>query len=653
MIRKNNLTSPAFLPSLTRPNQVTASSVAGLYSQLSAELPDLDKAPIFDDKTGFIRFLPCEPLNGLIGAPYTGNPMERAQAFLATDTVSKLLGTSTTNLVGTKTDDIMFGGTKKMHRVEFQQLAHLADGTDVPVHGGMVHVTMDDNGNVVNVTSTIELGNLPRKIGKVITPAVAVAKALRKLPKHCSDINSQCKLELSEHNGKIDLVYAVTLTCKAASQFFLVLARSGKIVHQHDLRLYSVTSPDTAKGLSRIPIRCFLSIPDPKTPIGKQVRDHYLENLPDPKFLKNERYDMKVQKNGQWETVQAKADGTFNFDPESSDQYERSCFSAVVTFAQNEQDIYYEQHGGVKVPNPIPVFMDDPDVRDNAYFDPSGWEIHMGIGSGLQSGGLNVHISWDMGVGWHENGHKRCAAQTPGRDMPGPQGGGANEGLCGDVLGDLLIETLFMVKFAKELGHTLTVGELKASRGIIGKYALPPDGIRQQKNTKKYPDDIAGEVHDDGLIIGGGTWDLLVAIATDGKKDSDPVAQKDLDTFCKLTLAMLALLPARKVTFKDILKAFYAADKTLFSDAHKSLIEAAMKPHGITLTMKENIPMPTEPTDEDGPGDGDDDGEGTPRRRRRSPKKGPKKGPRKPKKGPKKSPKKGPSRRKTPRRKTA
>jgi Zn-dependent metalloprotease len=220
--------------------------------------------------------------------------------------------------------------------------------------------------------------------------------------------------------------------------------------------------------------------------------------------------------------------------------------------------------------------VEDRSVSDNAYFDPEAYEIHIGIGSGLNRGGLNRYIAFDLGVSWHENGHHIVFLQTPGHDLPGSEGGAMHESI-GDVLGDLLMDWWFQLTYGKQLGVTMDAAAVEADSRIIGKFALPPKGIRIAKNTKRTPQDKTGEVHDDGEISGGAKADLCVALVK-----SNGVAA-GLELFGRMTLAALALMPANRCTFRDLLNAYVTADQRLNNGANRAAIVKAFDDHGITL----------------------------------------------------------------------
>lgn len=528
-------------------------------------------------RDGRVRSLMSGSAIGLGTLPFAGDPLVHAKQFLKQPNIVTALGLRNVNLVDGRTDHFDFGSTQ-LDRVEMAQVIKIGD-QDIPVRGGFVHVSMDSAGKVINVTNTVKFGRRPSTLPKGMLTGDAAVDICKKKLNH-DGATGTSRLVLSEHEGKFGFVYEVKVSCQSPrhAMLYLVLAKTGEIVYEQSLIHTSVASP-AQNALKRIPVKTFLSIPDPKKPIPQQVVDHHIESLPDPKVLKDHRFVLFVLEGGKWVEVKAKEDGTFNFDAEK----ESSKFSAVVTYvALRSQYEFYESLGMKKQERPIKVFIDDPDVQDNAYFDGENYEIHMGVGSGTRRGGLAVNISWDLGVEWHENGHHVVFLQCPGQDLPGRQGGAMHES-TGDVLGQLCMQYLWGHLYGKKLGNELTVAQVKADRRVIGFYALPPDGIRIQRNTKKTPKDERGQVHNDGLISGGAHGDLLEAIiekvVSEGKTIGDGVTD-----FTKLYLAALALVPAHTVRFVDMLRAMQTADSTLFGGKYDAFIVKAHADHGIVAT---------------------------------------------------------------------
>lgn len=536
------------------------------------------------DHNGRVRTLTALSDDGLFQETLVGESEDFAQKFLESDEVVKALGLRHTELECHEIVDLPGLG----QRVEFRQILNI-DGEQHPVRGGYVHVFIDDSGHIYQVNSTVRFGRRPSSIAKTITSAEAIAIAQDSIGGVDVCESARAEFVYSSHNERLDPCYEVTITTKAPRKVVLILvkAASGLIVHRTN-KLHTHKSIKLEKGASKVKRRrkpsprtapapahkpgakVFLRIPDPNTPIPQQIHDAVLDALPDPTVLKNENCIMYM--GGSRKEVRAKSDGSFMYSPKDPE------FACVITFFafQAQMDIY--KNWGMLAPEkPIPIFVNDPSVSDNAYFDPEGYEIHIGIGSGSPMG-LTREIAYDLGVTWHENGHHVVYLQTPGKDLPGPEGGAIHESI-GDVLGDLLMDFWFRLKYGKELGSLLTAQDVDNDTRIIGKFALPPNGIRVQKNTNRTPQDSTGEPHDDGLISGGAKADLLVAMATQPGVD----LEKALADFGKLTLAALSLVPAHKVGFQDLLKAYLTADSKLFSGSYKKLITKAFADHGISL----------------------------------------------------------------------
>jgi Zn-dependent metalloprotease len=552
--------------------------------QLARRIPDV--RAVFDH-FGHVRTITTDHVDGLFSQPMLGTPVQHAAKFLNVDEIGKALGLRDVELSrGTSTSDPQLG-----HTVVYQQQIVASNGVRYPVRHGFVHVYMDAAGKVFNLNSSLRRGRRHTDVSGIIGDADAIEAAKKAVGNYEYDGGCRAELVFSGHNGRIDPVYEVVLCANNPRRVVQVLvkAHTGEVVFQTNLlrtaggdKLKPITvegargkgkrrkqTAVAATGNTPVLGKAFLRIPDPNTAITQQIHDVVIESLPDPKVLKNDNFIMYV---GSSKTpVRAKADGTFKYDPKDPE------FSAVITFFALQAQMELMKKWGMKSnTRPIPVHVEDRSVQDNAYFDPEGYEIHIGVGSGLNRGGLNRYIAFDLGVSWHENGHHIVFLQTPGNDLPGSEGGAMHESV-GDVLGDLLMDWHFRLTYAKQLGQTFGVSEVDADPRIIGVYAMPPNGIRKAKNNKKTPQDKTGEVHDDGEISGGAKADLCVALV----KQHGVAA--GLELFGRTCLAALALMPAHRCTFRDMLNSFITADQRLNGGANRAAIVQAFGDHGITV----------------------------------------------------------------------
>lgn len=570
-------------------SRLPSGALGKAINRLVATVPDLE---LEYDRTGHVRHLTAAKQSIFSGSTFQGDARAHAVAMLGTSAFHEAL-----DLEGIELDN---GASEKFgwgHRVDFKQYITLKCGRKLRVRNGSVGVHMNDQGDVFSVNSTIKVFPPRKVLGKVISEDEAIAAAKKHaaklagslgkdLKKFARDLtgaletcDAKAELVLSEHEGRFDPVYEIELSICEPRQLLMMLvkARTGEVLYHESKLHFSVVSNRTQVGLNRIAAKTLLRIPDPKVAVGKQVVDHYVDDLPDPSVLKNHRLVMLIRKNRKWVEVKAKADGTYNFDVSK----EKDEFSAVMTYiALNTQLVWMEKLGMKTKYEPLKVFMNDPSVRDNAYLDPENWEVHIGIGSGIGSG-LVQDIFLDLGVSWHENGHGIVTIQAPGKDLPGNEGGAIHEA-TGDVLGQLLVSYYFRLKFGGLMGYPVTRADIKADPRIIGAYALPPDGIRKQRNGKTVRDKT-GEVHDDGEIVGGALADLLEAMTTGSAVTDDGASlEAALENYARIYLMALALVPAARVTFRDLRRTLITADQQLLNGVNRASIESNFDNRGIT-----------------------------------------------------------------------
>jgi len=165
-----------------------------------------------------------------------------------------------------------------------------------------------------------------------------------------------------------------------------------------------------------------------------------------------------------------------------------------------ETNAYYHTtlvHDYIKGVDPAMTAMDfamtvnvNIDDSCNAFWD--GTSINFFKRSAPDDCNNTVYVS---DVVYHEWGHGlNDRLYLALGSLTGMNNGALHEGMA-DVLATLMEDD-------SELGQ--------------GFYISTPVGIRNVDNTNRYPEDNSGEVHNDGLIIGGAFWDLrqLVGLST-------------------------------------------------------------------------------------------------------------------------------------------
>lgn len=501
--------------------------------------------------------------SGLSKPELSENPTSLAERFLTKPLIKSAFTLSETALLHNKTRQFPFG-----HRVDFKQVGTIAGIEEaIPIHGGAISVLINKDGQVFSVNSTLQHGHKLRQAGRIISHTEAQTKAAEQFRLPVSVARS--KLVLSNQQGKMQLAYEVSLESETPRDIvsYLVLAKTGQVVEAECHLLKCCVSQQSA-GLAA---KVLLCTPNPSKRISLQVSRAIISSLPNPRILKNEYFAMFIGRERQ--AVFAKQDGSYCYnikDPE---------FAAVSVFmALNRQLKLYINLGMNPPERVIPIYVNDPSVKDNAYFDPVLSEMHIGVGSGLKHKGLRKRIAFDLGVSNHEFGHSAVYLQTPGNDLPGKEGSALHEAM-GDVLGTLVMDYLCRIWYAKDIGGAFSAADVVRDGRIIGRYAASPNGIRVQRNTKRMPDDMVGEPHTDGLIVGGALADLLESIATlPGTKLEDQIK-----LFAKINLMALALVPIHQVTFRDMLRALILADYHETGSELRELIENSFAAHGIAL----------------------------------------------------------------------
>lgn len=550
-----------------------------LIGQLSLKVSGIEFS---SDANGFIRQLLCTDKNGF-AAPigFNGDPVAHAAKVVEIPEIRDLFKVSEVTLLQFEAFELPGLGWQ----VAASQVLHVA-GREKPVRarGGFIQLYIKTDGTVYMIQSTLRHGTLSAELSMdeaklTALQAKAVETALEAVEARAADCTINVEFVASLWNGQFDPCFRVQLIKKGANSFnreFLVKVAGGtpQIVNEFDHRLMQAEA-----GTSSM---IFHTVPKFDSPAAAQMRKHLLSALPNPGRLANGWVIMKIWNGLGWVDVKPNADGNYEFAIDTAE------FSAVNVFAWLTLQFEANAEQGARRPDkPIAVFIDDPDVRDNAYDDKDGTgvehdgEIHMGIGTGGNFG-LAKHESYDGGVPAHEGGHQEVAWNAPNRNLYGDEGGAAHEGFAGDAVA-LATEAWFLLNFGHEYGITFNREWLQQNRKFfctIGKYVKFPKGIRNQLNKATYPKDMEGEVHADGLIIGGAWSDLLFAMLT---ADGADIAT-ELANFRKLRIRVIQHMPQHTVLFRDILVAAKAVDQVEFGGKYWALIEKAHADHGIRLS---------------------------------------------------------------------
>jgi hypothetical protein len=544
--------------------------------KISVGALEVDRLPA----TGQVRYLSANG-DGIFAAPFGGDPRQFVRAFLAQADTAAAFSLAGFNLVDGETV-VSNMGTNLL----FHQFASIP-GYDKPlrVREGVVSALVDKAGHLVLMHNGVRTGCLPKRTCKIVSQEQAVMAAKVHYARGDATLVS-CELVLSPHEVKkgkrivkkkgepvvrLDPTYEMILTAKKpdSAMVYLVDGKTGAVVYTREKIRHMSQVSKRQQAAQNPACKLFPVTPDAHKPLPQQIIDYTIAGLDDPTKLDSADLECRIlDKSGAWVTATAKSDGTWNYGPSDPE------FGAVQSFVAVKTMLDLQKKLGLQGWHKIVGYIGDPAVTDNAYLDPQGWQYRIGIGSG--AGGLRHDISFDLMVSNHEvNGHGGITVGTPGHDLPGDEGSAEHE-KGGDMMA-LSAEYLRHVLFASILKQPFGLVEVSKDGRIIGPYSID-GGIRVLRNTKQYPGDITGEPHDDSLIPGGACGDLLEAMIN---AENDVV--KGCEAYVTLQIGAWRNVPVHKVLFVDMLRAFKAADQTLFSGKYWSMIEKAHKDHGIVL----------------------------------------------------------------------
>ena len=227
-------------------------------------------------------------------------------------------------------------------------------------------------------------------------------------------------------------------------------------------------------------------------------------------------------------------------------------FKEVMVYFHIDRVQRYIQTLGFKnvLNHPIPVNIDGQ-RDDNSHYSPSDKDLTFGTGG--------VDDAEDADIILHEYGHAIQDNQVPGF------GASDEGGAMGEGFGDFWAASFFSDAKPKEMKATVGNWDATAYSGD------EPPNLRRLDSNKKYPKDIAGEVHDDGEIWSACLWELRNTL---GRTTTE-----------RLVIAHHFLL-SRDAGFEDGANALITADKNLNKGKNESAIREVFIRRGILPNPK-------------------------------------------------------------------
>ncbi len=356
-------------------------------------------------------------------------------------------------------------------------------------------------------------------------------------------------------------------------------AESGLVVERVDRRLY-VDVPGNVYDSHSL-TQPTGNPPAPASP-NTTFEQKTLTDLDTSGFLRGTFCSVTDQVNAQAARAPVNQGTTYLFDPTVGtqiQQVEQTCIYYYVTETGKKvqalapgAQIDFASLGQFL---PLRSFVDISN-DSNAFFDPSQRSLEFGQGN--SANGID-NLERDLDVAAHEFGHFVEAEYAP--DIA-PRVNSPRRAM-GEGFGDFL---------------AATVSNGDAGRGglpgasCIGDSTIPTGGgnfrcLREINPPvrKRVPQDVRGEEHDDGEIIGGSLWDLAGALNSAGGLNPGAVTSGSLDEAYRVLLAGLPFLPRSNAQFSDLVDALLAGEAARGNVFPRpQSISAAFLAHGIFPT---------------------------------------------------------------------
>jgi Zn-dependent metalloprotease len=230
------------------------------------------------------------------------------------------------------------------------------------------------------------------------------------------------------------------------------------------------------------------------------------------------------------------SDGHFGFLPDNPRYHEVMAYYHISDFWSYLQSLGFKT--GMKKLEVVVHYGNG----DNSFYSP---ETH-----GLYYGDGGIPDSEDADIILHEFGHAVVTAYSGMVAYPDDMSGAMHEGFA-----DYTAATYF---------DSSVIGEWDIT-GMMMEHA------RDLKNEFKFPNDMTGECHNDGMVWSGALWSIREEI---GKRDAD-----------KLVYHSLAFLPTH-AEFQDGLVALLSADEAMFKGRYRATIIKTFFKRGVKLPSR-------------------------------------------------------------------
>lgn len=420
---------------------------------------------------------------GNLSTPVHGASEASARSFLVGNAPLFKMSGDTADLVLSRSFDSPVG-----EHFVFEQRYH-----GIPVYGAQVSIHFDKAGEIITVNNSYQPDIAIKSVTPRVGRASAAFRAVNLLP---DSMPSQLAADLTvfPFNDSFSLAWRIVLSSGGPTWEIFIDARDGKALGQpRDINRY-VNGTGQVYNVNAVVATHDNSLRDNADAASAVPASAYtiviLQGL-----LGNGHLDGTYASSSKSKKQVFDAGNIFIFD-RSSDGFSETMGYYFIDYAER----YIQSLGFNNVNNRQQVFAVNRLKIDNSFYSPSSTEISLGLGG--------VDDAEDAEVILHEYGHSIQDNQVPNF------GSSLEAGSMGEGFGDY---------WGASVGAQFSGGfqDVCLAEWDATSYSSSnPPCLRRLDGTKHYPEDLAGEVHDDGEIWSAALWQIRGAI---GATNSDRV----------------------------------------------------------------------------------------------------------------------------------
>ena len=420
---------------------------------------------------------------GKISAPPNDGTVQSARSFLRSNAPLFKMDPETSDLQEARSFDSVLG-----HHFVFKQMYR-----GVPVYNAQVALHYDRAGTLIAVNNSYEPGVNLQSVVPRLSRASATGRALGLLNRSNSPSVNAELIVLSENNNFF-LAWRLIVATDGPTWELFIDANDGKLIAgPKDINRY-------ATGVGQVfKVNAVVATHD------NTLRDNADSAAAVPASAYSIVALEGLSGNGSLDGLFASSAGTKKraFDTTNSFIFDRGNdgFSETMGYYYIDYaERYIQSLGFNNVNNRQQVFSVNKLKVDNSFYSPQSEEITYGLGG--------VDDAEDAEVILHEYGHSIQDNQVPGF------GTTLESGAMGEGFGDY---------WGASVGAQFSGGfqDLCLADWDATSYSSTnPPCLRRLDSTKHYPEDIQGEVHDDGEIWSAALWQIRNSI---GATDADTV----------------------------------------------------------------------------------------------------------------------------------